>query len=361
MEKNKLVPDLLGEAKAGNYRPSLLTKIYGSFYPKTIPDFGEMTLAEILVLDISFYQVFANFEQMLDNGVSGTIIRAGQNLWEDSKAKTFMNAAKAANMPFGSYWFFDSRADPRKQAELWSKILEGYDTKLWIWADYEENYGGQWKGWDGFYQFLEACKEFMPNRKLGIYTGYYYWIDHSPNPITQAANLNYFKQYPLWLAWYVNDPSIVRIPKPWTMEDWIFWQRSASGDGTKYGVGSREVDMNKFMGTDFYHTFGLGDNGGTNPMPEVNWRGTVISGPAIVRSSAGGVDTNLRLPAGTAVEATGSLVPAGVYQWRNIVTPVQGWVADHLLDGDPVSPTPVPTNHVLEVILDGVVKYRLEF
>lgn len=321
------------DAKAGNYKPSLLGKTKGLFYPRVKPVMSTTALEDILVLDISFYQVTADFGLMKTNGVDGTIIRAGQNLWEDSKAKIFMDGAKAAGMPFGSYWFFDSRVSPTRQAELWAKILEGYDTKLWIWADYEENYEGQWSGWDGFYQFLEACKVYMPNRKIGIYTGFYYWIEHSPNPITQSASLYYFAQYPLWLAWYTTDPTQVRIPRPWT--EMTFWQYSSSGDGYYYGVGSREVDMNRFIGDDFYNTFGLNDNGngGEEPMPEkpityymdlrTGYQSNIRSGPGTNYGIVG------LLVGPTTVSITGQALdnPNDSYEWYEIVSPMAGFVA----------------------------------
>lgn len=240
----KTTPKLLRDAKAGNYKPSTFG-IARDFLQSSSKQVAEgLVGSDIVVLDISFYQLTADFQKMLDNGVKGVIIRAGQNKWEDSKAKEFMSNAKMVGMPIGSYWFYDSRVEPSIQAEKWKEVLGDAETALYCWADYEENYGGTYKGWKSFYDFLEACKREMPNRKFGIYTGYYYWLEHSP---LTTASLNYFGQYPLWEAWYTDDPSTVKIPKPWTKM--LFWQKSSSGDGAHYGVGSKEVDVNLFMGT----------------------------------------------------------------------------------------------------------------
>lgn len=246
-------------ANAGNYSPTILGRLKSPLYYNGTFQKQSLTIGDVIVLDISFYQTFADFKIMLESGVDGVIIRAGQNLWEDFCAKVFMDGAVESGIPFGSYFYYDSRVPPKEQARLWANVLEGYDTKLICWADYEERYGGAYKGWRAFYDFLEWCKTYMPNRKFGVYTGYYYWIDNSPNPITQAGSLNYFAQYPLWLAWYTTDPSIVKIPKPWNKI--TFWQYTSHGDGKKYGVGSLNVDMNTYDGTfnEFKSEFGLGD------------------------------------------------------------------------------------------------------
>lgn len=351
-----------GDARAGKYVGGLFTPAKGLIYRNgSAFGFGGIrTLidAEVTLLDISFYQDTADFVKMISASVEGVIIRAGQNLWADSRAEIFMSNAESAKMPIGSYWYYDSRADPKEQAKKWKSVLGNHKTPLYCWADYEETYDGDYHGWRYFYDFLEACRTEMPDRKFGIYTGYYYWIDHSPNPITQSANLNYFAQYPLWLAWYTTDMSIVKIPKPWTKL--LFWQYTSSGNGTTYGVGSREVDKNKFNGNieEFYKQFGI-ENGGTQPMPEITYEGTVkstITLGAIVRDAPAGNAIGTKLAAGTAIQGTGSLVAAtlnGVnYNWMNIISPVNGWVADSLLDYH-LADQPVPTQ---EITVDVVAR-----
>jgi GH25 family lysozyme M1 (1,4-beta-N-acetylmuramidase) len=345
------------DAKAGLYKPRLRGKINSLYYPYERP-YRELSLltTQIDVVDISFYQDRANFAQMKRNGIRGAIMRAGQNVWEDTHAETFMTGAEAEGIPVGSYWFYDSRVSYAVQAEKWAEVLGDHKTPLLCWADYEENYGGQYRGWDYFYNFLESCKHYMPNRRFGIYTGYYYWIENSPNPITQPASLAYFGDYPLWEAWYAPDVSYVRIPRPWTKM--MFWQRSSSGDGNYYGVGSREIDMNLFMGTEEEFVTLTGVENGETEMPEINWIGRVINGPAIVRETPAGQDTGQRIATGTEVKATGTTVVAGSagYSWRNLVLPYQGWVADHLLDGETVSqpaPQPSPLAYITAHYTDG--------
>lgn len=262
----KITPKLLRDAKAGNYIDFLgilrsLIQPGNKFVKESI-----LITSEVPMLDISFYQGTADFNKMKTNGISGVIIRAGQNSWIDTKSKEFMTNATNSGMPFGSYWFYDSRKSPKDQAAKWKEALGDFDTKLLCWTDYEENYGGAYSGWKNLYNFLEECKRLMPNRKFGIYTGYYYWLAHSP---LLAGELNYFTKYPLWLAWYTSDPSIVRIPKPWTKV--TIWQKTAKEDGTKYGVGSLNVDYDSFLGTqdEFNSYFGISGNNTTPEPPPV--------------------------------------------------------------------------------------------
>ncbi len=260
----KITPKLLRDAKAGNYSDFL--GFLRSLIQPGIELFKDSILvnSEIPMLDISFYQGLVNFDKMKASDAKGIIIRAGQNSWKDTKANEFMASATRIGLPFGSYWFYDSRKDPKEQAKLWKEVLGSFDTKLYCWADYEENYGGTYSGWKNLYNFLEECKRIMPDRKFGIYTGYYYWLAHSP---LLSGQLNYFAQYPLWLAWYTDNPDIVRIPKPWTKV--TIWQKTAKADGTYYGTESLSVDYDSFIGTmdEFNSTFGT--NGTTPTVPPV--------------------------------------------------------------------------------------------
>ena len=212
--------------------------------------------------DVSFYQDDPNTPQRIDfekmkQAADFAIIRAGQNLWPDRDIKRNWPAAKDAGLPRGSYWFYDSRADPKRQAELWVETLEGDLGELPLFADIEENYGGPYKGWRKWYDFLERLKELVGQKEIFIYTAYYYWTENAPNPDTEPQNLEYFHQYPLWIANYgVPAP---KVPKPWDPNEWLFWQYTVNGDGELYGVESKSVDLNYFNGDveAFRKRFGL--------------------------------------------------------------------------------------------------------
>lgn len=202
--------------------------------------------------DISFYQDEPSTPQGVDfvkmrQAADFVIIRAGQNLWVDSDFKTNWKEAKKAGLPRGSYWFYDSRADPKRQAELWVEQFEGDLGELPLFADFEESYNGPYKGWRKWYDFLERLKQLVGDKKeIFIYTAYYYWRDNAPNATTEPTSLEYFHQYPLWIANYgVSKPT---IPKPWGENEWTFWQFTETGDGKLYGVESKGIDLNYFNG-----------------------------------------------------------------------------------------------------------------
>ncbi|GAB4538378.1 MAG: hypothetical protein Fur002_01800 [Anaerolineales bacterium] len=208
-------------------------------------------MANIIGPDVSFYQDDPETPQGIDfpkmrKSAEFVIVRAGQNLWVDSDFKVNWREAKAAGFPRGSYWFYDSRADPKRQAELWAAQFAGDFGELPLFADFEENYGGAYKGWKNWYTFLERLKQLIGTKEISIYTAYYYWRDNAPNATTQASALEYFHQYPLWIAHYgAVKPN---IPKPWGADEWLFWQFTEGGDGKLYGVESNGIDLNYFNG-----------------------------------------------------------------------------------------------------------------
>lgn len=205
----------------------------------------------MIIPDVSFYQYRYNPRKEIDFAVmarntKGVIIRAGQNLWEDVEFHTSMDNARAAGLLRGSYWFYDSRANPKRQAEKWVDVL-GHDTgELELWCDFEDRYGGAYGGMKNWYDFMERVKALLPHKQLGIYTGYFYWIEHN-------TGLNsYFAQYPLWIAAYgVVTP---KIPAPWT--SYLMHQYTDNGMGAEWGVASGNIDLNTFNG-DFDARYGV--------------------------------------------------------------------------------------------------------
>jgi len=208
----------------------------------------EVTLRKIIGPDVSFYQDDPgtpngiDFNRM-DNIADFVIIRAGQNLWTDPDFRENWQAAKATSLPRGSYWFYDSRADPKQQANLWANLLRDDMGELPLFADLEEAYGGEFRGWENWKKFLERLQSLVGKKEIGIYTAYYYWRENAP---TNTADLEYFHQYPLWIANYGVDTP--QVPKPWGPNEWVLWQFTAMGNGILYGVESAEIDLNYFNG-----------------------------------------------------------------------------------------------------------------
>ena len=199
----------------------------------------------IIVPDISFYSGITNFTVMKAGGAQGVIIRAGQQSYADSKFAEYWAAAKGILLR-GCYWFYDSRAEPLGQAALFVSLIKDNLPEMEVWLDYEESYGGAWSGWRHFAVFVAEVKRLLPSARIGIYTGYYYWRDHSPDPTTEAASFQWFKQFSLWLAWY-SDASVVKIPAPWASA--LYWQFTPVGNGPAYGTEALGLDLSCFQGT----------------------------------------------------------------------------------------------------------------
>lgn len=205
--------------------------------------------------DFSFYQDKPNTPQGIDftqtrKKTRGVILRAGQNLWKDDEFDISWRNAKAAGLLRGSYWFYDSRAHPKRQAEKWVETLGNDTGEMEMWCDFEERYGGQHSGWKNWYDFMEAIKTLLPNKQLGVYTGYYYWQDF-------ASGVRYFEQYPLWIAAYGT--TTPRIPPIW--KTWLLHQYTDDYPSEGWGAESHEIDMNFFNGTEaeFLARYGVGE------------------------------------------------------------------------------------------------------
>lgn len=273
------------------------------------------------------------------------IIRAGQNLWTDPVFKKNWKAAKESELPRGSYWFYDSRADPNRQAALWANQLGDDAGELPLFADFEEAYNGPYKGWQNWQRFLEELKARVGGKEIGIYTAFYYWRDNAPNPKTDANSLEYFHQYPLWIANYgVARPS---VPRPWGEDEWLFWQYTETGDGKNYGAESNAIDLNYFNGDaqTFASRFQVPTPEG--PAPPLPGTGTMYRVNAVSLNVRVGPDTSYwslgHLKKGEVVEKISANADGTWIQIRRNSDDLTGWCAARylvLVGGSPPVPPP---------------------
>jgi lysozyme len=272
----------------------------------------------VIIPDVSFYQdddttpQKIDFAKMKAAGAAGVICRAGQNTWRDEDFQDYWRAAKEAGLPRGSYWFYDSRAEPGGQADLWKSQIGTDLPELGLWVDLEEHYGGTWKGERNWKTFIEAVKLKFPGVMVGIYTANWYWQNQT------ITDYSYFGRFPLWAAQYVSHPLYVILPRGWGR--CVFWQYTATGDGAAYGVESLGIDLNKWNGTlaEFRAFFNL-ESGGevppTNGETMSQWYRVNTAGLNI-RDAAGAGNTDIGdLYLNDRIEAEGA--------------PVNGWL--HIL------------------------------
>lgn len=347
----------LGVRYVRGERPGMKSGLVGPAAAALIPTIAAITIEKaVRLVDVSFWQGEINFEVMKEAGISGAIIRAGQRTWVDSRFKVNWDKARLAAVPRGSYWFYDSREDPEKQAELWWSLIQ-YDVgELVHCADFEESYSGVFGKKEHFKLFLQKFKSLsnLPARRIVVYTGYYWWN-------SRIGNDPFFKQFRLWLAWY-GEMSQVRVPAPWTEDELLFWQYMSSGPGPIYGVSSQEIDLNYFCCSisEFYDYFEIvvlpptppDENGGSivdyyKISSNTDRSRSIRVGPSVRN---GKIAQNADLYAGTTGKAgagpedvyiyTEDVPDAGIEggylarkgdTWRRVVenngTPVDGWIA----------------------------------
>ena len=258
--------------------------------------------------DVSYYQGLMDWDKfrLMNDAV---IIRAGQRLYEDAQFARNWSEARARGLIRGSYWFYDDRADPLQQAQLWINLLGNDRPEMECWVDWETFYGGTFGGLANVVKLLKAMQ--AAGFKVGLYTGYYFFINNS-NPVTHAKEYDYLKALPLWLAWYTLDPSIVLVPNPWNMI-WL-WQYGTPAVGAQHGAATSVIDMNWFNGTadSFYYYYG-------QALPQPPEGGTMTQ--YIVTGAQG---LNLRnLP--TTSSNVLRLIPTNSFVW-GVKDPLTGWI-----------------------------------
>lgn len=218
--------------------------------------------AGVFGADVSMYQDSnstpqqIDFSKMVGQGASFVIVRAGQNLWTDPDFQINWRNARVVGLPRGAYWFYDSRVAPEPQAELFASLFAADKPELELWLDLENLPAGippgPYTGHAYWRKFIDRLRALLPSVRVGIYTGYYYMLGKIP--LTEYA---YFRQFPLWIAWYTSDPLDVRTPGPWN--DALYWQWGTPPWGLAWGCESVEIDQNYFNGTkeDFTARYGV--------------------------------------------------------------------------------------------------------
>lgn len=201
---------------------------------------------EVEFPDISFWQGTVDFTKM--SKASGVILRAGQGAYIDSQFEVNRSEVLKNKMNWGIYWFWDDRVSPSVQAEKLVSLFSSNKElpNMGIYCDWESTYGGKFGSIGNVVSFMERVEELLPLARVGMYTGYYFFMQNT-DTFRDNSQLKYLSKKPLWLAWYIVDPKYVKIPRLWTKL--TFWQYGTPARGSEFGVNSKEIDMNWFNGT----------------------------------------------------------------------------------------------------------------
>lgn len=209
---------------------------------KEIISFADIT-TQVKFPDVSFYQGEINFDVMQIK-TPAIILRVGQNLWIDEQFERNYSESTRVGMVKGAYWFYDDRKSPGEQAELLISLLSNKTFEMEVYIDWENTYGGQFKGLNNVVAMMQAVEKVNLNIKaVGLYSGYY-WFKANSNPITNASQYAYLSIHPFWEAWYTNNPANVLIPAPLKLTHWQFGTPTVD-----WGQETLELDMNYHNGT----------------------------------------------------------------------------------------------------------------
>jgi len=174
------------------------------------------------------------------NGARFCILKAADGIEDSLYFHEAYQKARDDGMLVGAYVWLDARgiADPKRQAEKWARVLDGINCPMSIdFEVYEDNV----PEWRDLYDAAFYFRQLDPTRRIGIYTNYYYYLDHG-NPDPAMKELLPFN----WSARYFSEPP--HLYAPWNSTD--IWQFSGSGDPLKYGItnGKKAVDEDYWMG-----------------------------------------------------------------------------------------------------------------
>lgn len=191
--------------------------------------------------DVSFWDASVRWDEYRRHA-RAAIVRLGQGMNVDSEFEYNYKSARENGVILGGYHFYDDRINPIDQAARVKSILQGKALDMELFVDWENSYGGKYTGLANVVAFMKNLDSLqLPVKEIGLYTGYYWFLDHTK---LDAVHFPYLKTKPLWLAWYAN-PSIVKLPAPWTT--WRHWQ---FGTPTiNWGQPTAELDINTFNGT----------------------------------------------------------------------------------------------------------------
>jgi GH25 family lysozyme M1 (1,4-beta-N-acetylmuramidase) len=285
----------------------------------------------IIGFDVSFYQdnnetpEQINFNKMKSFGASFVIIKAGQGTFKDPDFDYNWRESKLAGLPRGAYWFLDHSISGTTQAQACWNLLKNDLPEGIIFVDFEKDLQGNYPSWNEVYNFLVELMRLsgLPANKVGIYTGYFFWREHSPINVSQ---LNWFTQFPLWLAWYTDNVANVVVPAPWA--ECILWQDGTPVVGLQAGVESLEIDHNRFNGDTYKFKIIFGSSPVTPPGGNMTtlYNADLLAGKTSnVRNSPSTSGTiNLQLVGPLTVNIISEKTTAGGYDWYQISS---GWIA----------------------------------
>jgi len=198
----------------------------------------------VVGVDISYWQGNVDFSK-LAGMVDFAFLRAGfGNDWIDPRLDEYRAGCRACGIPFGLYWFVKAGKDWRKHAQNFYNAWEQDPGDLPPVFDLEDSGGlnktalESW--WSKMYSSFLALSGLQHNDVL-TYT--------SPGFLNRAIGAtSWMKRTQLWDAHWTSAAQPI-LPNEWVdinnPKDWVYWQWSATGKGSDYGVSSHYIDLDR--------------------------------------------------------------------------------------------------------------------
>lgn len=188
-------------------------------------------------IDVSKWQ--GNWDAAVAKNVGSAfvLIKASQSKYTDPNFISNWRKATEQELVIGAYHFLDYSISGATQADYFADILDEYSCDLPPIVDYEKRVPnqGHWP-----IEFLRAFVQRILDRGYSpmVYTSPDFWRNYGEED-------EYWTQFPLWLAHYINgEPD---VPAPW--KEWTFWQYTNNAQGKEYGAESFHIDLNHFNGS----------------------------------------------------------------------------------------------------------------
>lgn len=179
--------------------------------------------SQVLGIDVSHFQGDVNWDEIKKAGIIFVYDKATEGeTYVDPKYARNRLGAHEYDLLHGSYHFFESDDDPKKQAELFISVIEHKPGDMPPVLDLEEG------GIKGEVSLNELSKNIMTflkyveeklNVKPIIYTNHKFGNKYLTDPE--------FAKYELWIAEY--DVPQPLIPDIWKNQGWLIWQRTERG------------------------------------------------------------------------------------------------------------------------------------
>lgn len=194
-------------------------------------------------VDISRWQSPVDFAKMKKNGIEFAIFRGYFSSIADNTFPGYYNDAGKAGIVRGVYHFVDYRDQPERQAGYLATLYNQYPCEAGTWCDleYYSAFGTIMRT-----NILDWLKRYFGEveNKTGKVCGLYANADMVARILKPVPG--WLLEKPLWIAHWGSNLSAPTIGE-W--KKWVFWQYTDKGDGTKLGVSSAGLDMDKFNGS----------------------------------------------------------------------------------------------------------------